>query len=763
MSFKNFSLILLICLLFGCSDYIKGKKKEDQVLKFSIDRFACLNTVPESLRNIMADQSTPEKVEETLLCLENSLTYFKKRTKGTVPDGYSIQDIRSFFGNYLGDQDRITDEMAVQMMKVKKGLFGGNDTVIAKAELQSLIDLLTDIRTEVNGLKPFWDIILVKNAVKPSKEVLFKGHAKLQETLTRIVLKTNLVNSDYTFEDFKSLLNEAEKFVRRAPGRSGVEFIKWVPLLESVKIHLFTDRADMSSAAKWKDAVSMVMVIHQIYSLYEFHYKGYDFYSPEAFETGDEMLVSAISLLDRSWWMKSDGIPFYETEKLLQALGAQEFLPKNTTPASVFSAYKAFVTNLLDREKESTGIELTTLARKHIATLKNEYRGFKAVQNFNNTMPAQFTYADLIKNLEKNPTVQVKEFPEISDDLLKLSWRDWNTHLKQTHPMLYLKSGELLLDRHAKASTEWSWVSLAHLNVMRFLNRLLMLSFGTQHGMDLTKETLNEASMRNFYSQFWDFGVELKAFDDRSGNSGKRTYFEADHFVYAGNGNEKVTLQESFELVNVIFSAGLSGLGKIQESLNKSSCVLPELDYFKNPWLDEKCFQNELRKNFGVYFKNLPALKKWVAGLSDSEWNAFYSELIGFSRANPKTVGKIETGDLRAMVVITHYIESMYIKFDRDEDDRLSVSELIDGSERFTPFFKTLFKLKPVGPFFRETQIKLFNFAVSRAFACMVITGEMPSITSCSPTFFKELLKSKPYSNRARILRTLNAFKSSIK
>ena len=129
----------------GCSDYIKGKKKEDQVLKFSNDRFACLNGVPESLRNMMAVQSTPEKVEETLLCLENSLTYFKKRTKGNVPDGYSIGDIRAFFGNYLGDRDRVTDEMAIQMMRVKKGLFGGNDDVIAKSELQSLINLLTSL------------------------------------------------------------------------------------------------------------------------------------------------------------------------------------------------------------------------------------------------------------------------------------------------------------------------------------------------------------------------------------------------------------------------------------------------------------------------------------------------------------------------------------------------------------------------------------------------------------------------------------------
>jgi hypothetical protein len=763
MSFKNFFLIFGICLVMGCSDYIKGHKKEDEVLKFSNDRFACLNKVPESLRNMVTDHSRPEKIEETLICLENSLSYFKKRTKGNVPDGYSIQDIRAFFGNYLGDRDRVSDEMAAQMMKVKKALFGGSEMIITKTELQGLIDLLVSIRDEIQPLKPYWDVILIKNGLKPDKNIISRGHQALTEGLTRLVLKTNLVRSEYTFADFKSLMNEAEKFVRRAPGKSSVEFMKWIPLMESVKIHLFSDHADMSSAAKWKEAVAMVMELHHMFSLYVYHYKGFDFYSHEAFQTGDEMILSAIQLLDKSWWMDKDGIPFSYTEKLFKNLEELQLLPKNTTSESFFDTYQTIVKNLLDRDTENKAVTLKTLARKHIATLKSEYRGFKAVQNFNDSMPEQFSYTQLIKKLEQTPSVQVEAFPEISDEFLNLSWRDWNTHLKQTHPMLYLKTGELLLDRKAKSSEEWSWFALTHLNVMKFLNRVLMLSFGTQHSMDLAHETLNEDSMKRFYAEFWNLGVQLKAFDPRSGNSGKRTYFEADHFVYSSNGDKKVTLQESFELVNIIFSAGISGLNQIQKDLSHSSCILPEIDFFGNNWLDEECFKGILRKNFSNYFKNLTGLKDWVSGLSDSEWDSFYKELIDFSRANPNTVGKIETGDLRAMVVITHYIESMYIKMDSNEDDKLSIEELINGSSRFIPFFKELFKLQPKGPFLRETQEYLIDYTIARAFACMVITGEMPKMTSCTPAFFKDAVKMKPYSNRALILRTLNAFKSSIK
>lgn len=764
MSSKNFFLILFICFVVGCSDFIKGQKKEEEVLRLNKDRFACLNQMPEVLRNITTDKSNPDKLEQTFVCLENSLAYFKKRTKGNVPDGYSVQDIRSFFGNYLGDRDRVSDEMANEMMKVKKALFGGTEQVIAKSELQAFIDLLAIARVEVGNLKPFWDVILLKKGLKPDMGLMLRGNQALKDALISIVLKTHLVKSDYTFADFKTLMGEIEKFVHRPSDKDGIEFMQWMPLIESVKIHLFSDRADMNTSFKWKEAVSMVMELHHLYSLYEYHYKGYDFYTHQAFRAGDEMLVSMIGLLGRSWWMQRDGIPFVETEKLLQALADQKLLPDDMTVPTVYEVYQTLVRNFLDRETgHNKAVAVKALSKKHIEALKREYRGFKAVQNFNDSMPDQFTYQDLIKHLDKSSSFEVSAFAEVDDESFDLSWRDWNVHLRQAHPLLYLKTGELLLDRHAKDSSEWSWAGLARLNVMKFLNRVLMIGFGTQHTLDLSHEVLNEESMKGFYSDFWNFGVHSKAFDPRSGNSGKRTYFEADHFVYAGDGDGNVGLQESFELVNIIFSAGLSGLDRIQKDLYQSNCALPEKDFFGNPWLDEACFKKLLHQNFGIYFKNLTGLKSWVEGLDESGWNTFYDELIDFSRVSTKAAGRVETGDLRTLVVITHYIESMYIKMDSDEDDRLSIGELIDGSQRFIPFFKTLFKLEPRGPFLKKFQEHLIDFAVSRAFACMVITGEMPKVQTCTPEFFDDIFFTKPYSDRTLILRTLNAFKSSIK
>lgn len=766
MNFKNISVLLIVCFIMGCSDFLKGQKKEDEVLKFKGDRFACLSKVPESLRNMLAEESTPDNLEETIDCLESSLTYFKRRTKGNVPDGYSVEDIRSFFGNYLGDSDRVTDTMASQMMKIKKALFGGNEQVIAKTELQALINFLVSIKAEIQPLKPYWDIVIAKDGTQPSKSRLIESHQLLKDAAIRLVLKTHVVQSDYSFVEFKEFMAEVEKFVQRAPSTSSVDFIKLIPLIESVKVHLFGKNTDMGTVAKWKEAVSQVLELHKLFTLYKYRYKGHEFYSREALTAGDDIVLTAITLLDKAWPVERGGILFSDTKKLLKALENLRYLPANLTADTGYEAYTSVVKNILDHDGSGRKKILNpqALTSKHVLALKNEYRGFKAVQNFNDSMPDAFTYPELIRALDRAKTAQVAEFSEASDELLDLSWRDWNTHLRQPHPLIYLKTGKLLLDRKAQESLDWSWVGLTRLNVMKFLNRMLMFGFGQNQDVDLNNEVLNERSFEDFYSAFWEFGVKYQAFDPRMGNSGKRTFFEADHFVYSGNGNGQVNLQESFELVNIIFSAGLSGLAQIQEDLSKSVCALKENDFYGNPWLDEACVKRIMRERFGDYFKNLTGLAKWVETMDESEWDRYFNELVEFSRVNPKNAGRLETGDLRTMVVITHYVESMYIKMDTDEDDKLSIPELIEGSKRFTPFFKTLFKLEPKGPILVETQENLIDYAVSRAFACMVITGEMPKvIKTCTPAFFKDAVWKKSYSNRTLILRTLNAFKSSIK
>lgn len=767
MNFSRMTALLLIVSILGCSEFIEGDKKKESVLRLNNDQFACLNQAPEVIRQVFSETSRPEKVVSVLECFEKSLAYFIKRTKGTVPDGYSVHDVRAFFGNYLGDRDRVTDEMANEMMKIKRALFGGSDQVIAKSELQGLIDFLTLLRKEVTVLEPHWDLLLFKTGMRPDRQSLALAHLALRDSVTRLVLKTKLVQTEYSFQDFKNLTHEVEKFVQRSPDQKSVNFMKWLPVAESMKIHLFSDRADMGTAARWKEAVRIVIECYKVYSLYRYQFKGFDFYTPQAFRAGSEIFEISIRILNDSWWMDKGGIPFIETENLLKKLSDLKVVPKEISVAGLMELYKGFVKNLLDRGSPEDAVKLRSLERQHIVTLKSEYRSLRGIQTFIDSISQNLSsvanpYQLLLQQLNNRTTIQVDVFNETSDELLQSAWVDWKTHLNQPLPLSFLPGGALVLDRKVKESQTWTWETLTRLNVMRFLNRVLFLSFGKSRSMTLSRETLEEKGMFRFYSDFWIFGTDIQAFDKRSGNSGKRSFFEGDHFLYASNGDKQMQLQEGFELINVIFSAGLSGLSRLQERLSHSSCALPETDFFEKNWVDENCLSKLLRAELSTYFGNLPGLVKWAQGLDDEEWDQFYQEVIRFSRMDAKVKGKLETGDLRTLVVILHYVESMYLRFDLDQDDRLSMNELGIASERFAPFFKETFHLKPKGKWFLETQEKAISFAISKGFACLVATGEMPTLKNCTVALVRDWTKSKPYSDRALIIRTLNAFKAAL-
>jgi hypothetical protein len=768
MSCKSFSIILSICFLMGCSDFLKGHKKEDKVLKFKGNSLVCLKEISKNLETLFSEDSDPIKFEDTLSCLEVSLSYFNKKTIGNASDGYLVQDLKTFFGNYLGNDDLISELLGQQLMKVKTALFGGSEQSISKIQIQQLIELIASIRDEVRILRPVWDVIVLKDSIYTGESVVDETHRVLAESLNRIISKTNLTSSDYSFSDLKILLVEIENFKNKKSLKiplvsSNNNISQWLPIIESVKKHLFGQVTELNSPAKWQNAVAMVLEIHHVYSLYKYNFKSHSFYSRKAFGALDRMLEVGISLLEQSWPLEHEGIPFSETKQLLKALSDREILPKAYSPEIVFKGYKALVTKWLNRDRSGRVLNLNTFSRDHLSLLKGEFSGFRVVQDFIDLMPDRYSYADLIQKLEKVTDVQVRVFSEISDDYLNSIWRDWKTHLMQTRPLHYLESGGLVLDQTPEKSKEWTWSGLTRLNMMRFFTRVFMMSFGTQGKLDLSLEYLNENSVIDFYSTFWDFGIMLKAFDERSGNSGKRTFFEGDHFLYSSNGDGKLDLQESFELVNIIFSAGLNGVSQIQKELSNSHCALKEVDTFENNWLDENCFKMELHRNFSRYFQNLPGFTKWVVGLNESDWESFYNDLIGFSRNTKQTQGKIETADIRTLVVILHYVESVYLKLDTNLDNQLSIPEIRVGSQRFAQFFKSLWGLKPVLPFFKKEQDNVIDFGISLGFACTVIEGKLPTLGSCIDTFGSEIFKKKPRADRGEILRTLNAFKSAIK
>jgi len=775
----------------SCSEFLSGRKKEEEVLRLSDAQFKCLDQVPDGFRQLLDESSTPQALESHLECLATALDYFRDKTKGSHqhPDSYTVQNIRSFFGDFLGDRNRFSDDMAIQLMKLKAALFGGGESTLTKVELQSLVSFIRDLKSEVNFLRPSWSLILAKASGPVPPPALEQAHGALRESVSRLFMKTQLPRFDYSFEDFSNLLQEVDRFIQKSPGQRTMDLKGWLPLIRSIKENLFGEIVEMNSTVRWKEALATMTDLHRLYLLYKYRLKSQILFSREGLKTGDEMLVLLLDLLDRSWVLQRGELPFATTERLIFNLVERGFLssafsaPPNQSAKdrevflaesvqAINEAYQALVRRVFERNHARPEDTVMGLERRHVRAIKLEYEIWKTAQDFISTMPDRFRYDQLITKMNEYRPQAPSRYTDTNRNLILEAWKDFRGHVLQEFPLHYLPSGDLIIGRKERGEKVWDWYSLSRLNVMRTLSRVLILGYSQNRAAKFSDLTINEDGMRQWYSDFEKLGLKIKAFDRRKPNAGTRSFFEADHFLFASNGDRSMSSQEAFELINVIFAAGLGGVQELQASLKSRGCNLPgERDVFDVPWSDEVCFQRLLRADFSKIFRNLEGLSREVQKMSDAEWSQFYESLITFARNDDAERGRVETADVRTLVVILHYIEMIFMKYDANHDELLSRTELLVVSERFVGFFKTLYSLDRPGQRWVERLVNWREFVnwastpfIRQGFACVVLTGELPTLASCGQSFMQGRASgAEPQATRLGILRTLNAFKASIR
>ena len=324
-------IVLLPALLFSlsCSEFLKSTKKKDEVLQFEDSRLDCLDTATDTIKKFDRSTTTPLQLQSSLQCFQSSLEYFISKTKASVddPNNYTTDNLRKFFGKFLGDDTRVSENMAQELMRLKAALFGGSSVSMSKSELLSLISFSETLQVEIDQLKPYWSLLLItKESDQHPIELINKGQAQLLQSLNNLLKKTELPNADYSLDNFTNLIFEVEKFINiEKPSRFQLD--AWMKLVKSTKNILFGNQIEIDTYAKWKEAIRMVSEIHRFYMLYTFQFNQFQIYSKQGIRSGDEILVLTLKLLESSWVLKSSEILFADTKSFFYALAERNLLP----------------------------------------------------------------------------------------------------------------------------------------------------------------------------------------------------------------------------------------------------------------------------------------------------------------------------------------------------------------------------------------------------------------------------------------------------
>ncbi len=769
MSFKHklslFMASVILLVTVGCSDFINGHETKEEELNFSNEKLACLKVVPEHLKKLTNGEAEKEEIRTSADCLRQALVYFQKKTYGAQPNAYTVEEIRRFFSKYFLKENVVTPEFALELMKIKKAILGGSVNTLTKEEITRLNEVLAVVRDEAVDLAPHMKLLLLK---VPNNEANWQQVSaaveQLRVGLQRLLEKTETSRSDYTFDDAKRALKGFKAFIKDEDTDKNVT--QWLPVVEVVKNVLMGREAVLTTSTQWKGSLNSLIDLYGLLLKYRYVIHNFDMSTQPKVREVSQFVGQAIDLLEGSPQITTKGmIPLEDIDNLIATVldlpQVQEVV--KIRPISIQILYRAAILRLLEPGRNGDSRGIMGLEKKHILALRREYNVWRLVQNFidsqliaNRTTSTPITKTELLDKYGKFNAVSFIKSGLSTDPYehtaLENAWKDYGDLLDSDVLISYNANGRIE-EFNTAHSMATSWSSLTKSNLMRTMSRGLLLAYGSNTSGELTKAAMQESGLVTWYEDFKDLMFDLKAFDPRTGNTGKRSFQEANFFTFSGNGDSYMNQRETFEFVSLLFSAGLSSSSSVYKDMLLAGCAkingkthADDVDPLGFYYLNESCFQTQFRLNFSKYFDNLPEMAKFVSQLRPEEWQEFYTTLRFLARVSEKEdQGFVEVANIRTIVTVLHYMESVMMIYDENHNQALSLDEVYKASPRFLPFIKTVKKDIP------------FDTLLNQGFAYMVFYGKEGSATDIA--WFQAQKMWLKEASRLNLMRAMKAIK----
>ncbi|MGZ5279609.1 MAG: hypothetical protein ACXWC9_06695, partial [Pseudobdellovibrionaceae bacterium] len=316
-------------------------------------------------------------------------------------------------------------------------------------------------------------------------------------------------------------------------------------------------------------------------------------------------------------------------------------------------------------------------------------------------------------------TIDSEGFPAVSADdrpEYNQAWLDFQQLLSGKQVILH--DDKLKLQVGYQAAQEPVLFKAANmLNAIRTLSRFALKGYGDKETTTVFKRKISKQRMIDLEQNFREFGRAVGFFDPDKITAGKETFDQANLLVYHSNGDAWVDSREMVEVLSFLISGGQTLLVEIYQGLDKNRCLLQELDAFHRPWVEESCFLRSLRSDVGVYFNNLPEAVKFLNSLSDAQFLEAYKALMKVSVGPRHRPGQLDSGEVRSIATILHFVEAIVVMYDSNRNKALSVDEVLAAFPRFKDVIK-------------EQALKenfLAGFVLDDIFLFMVYNGKKPT------------------------------------
>lgn len=718
----KYTLVIVLSVgLSGCAEYLNGKAQEKEVYEVQGGQISCLKEVPDQLLAYVENRSSAGEIDQSIQCVQTSLEFFQKWTRGTQEDSYTSGELRSFFSKYFLKKNQVSPEFAAELMRFKAALVGGSDKILTKSEISRVVSLLENLKIEMKQLLPHVQILTMQSQkISYTKEASQNAIVTFENALIKMFDQTELLNSNYSFSDSKRLFALFSEFISGGePFQIYNKVSGYVPLIENVKMILLGSRPEFKTREDWIHAIQNIMSLYQIVNRAYYEIDPSQILSSQQMNVILELFDLGLTMLTNSPQMLSRGeILYADIDKLLLLLNSKKLFPFTISTENIQKVYRIVIGRMLESNRFADFTGYDSLKRSHLRVLRQEYEVFRVHHDiFEEQLRKNYGWGDFSAALQRvniEKYILERSYLDVSlQNSLRASWKDTLVTIGSEPTLLFDSQNRAILSADVK-SIPVTWQLGFQVNLIRTLSRFLSLGYGNGTSLTLQRSWITSQSLSQWYEDFKSLGDELKAFDKRTLNAGERSFKEANYFTFSGDGDDRMSMRETFQFISLLFSGGMGSTGDLHRSMLKAQCNVRELDSFEFLKMQEDCFKKVFFADFEKLFQNLPGMVRYIRSLDQEKQEEFFSNLLSASQVPDQSQGLIELAEMRSMVMVLHYVESLFVTYDKNNNGILELTELEVASSRFLFFMRQLF------PGHSDSRLR-------SGFYTLVIEGKMPT------------------------------------
>lgn len=680
--------VLAVATLFvsGCSDLLNGSAEINKPIKIEKADTACVKDLANNIKGWI--ETGTNDIGASIDCSIRAIDHFTEHVEGQKSESYSKGELSQFIKEYLAkaQSDLANDSIGwtSEILRIKQLAIGGGTDRITRAEVQRLRSILVSVKPMLVELSPDIPVVLFKPEKVASGRAV-KAGAAIEQLM--IFFAEEFEKS----EPGRPVWTASE--VLKSVKRIGVENDKldsWIPLAEQAKSLLVGGDKESVQPNEWPKIFRKVGHLWKLSLELQYDVIANEDTRGAGLPSLERVVFAALDVLEQGLRVQpGQVIENKRLYELINTLHAKDLLPKKLSTTTIKNLIPIGLGKFLYGVSKNDSSEVARALRLvHVrnarAIARDWFEGQKALLSSldrMNVLPAK----SLAHGVGAYNPQGLKDAESLA--IVRRAKVQLQELLTKGRPLARDERGRLIVAPEREIPS-LGRDDIDMLNTVRVLVSTILRGYTKHSGAAEAIGGLTDTEAQSVYLDLKELGKDLGLMDVRNNTAGTRTFMEAGIFASVSNGNSRLELQEGIEWFHFVLGGG-SSADKIHESIvAKSGCRNPKLDIFGRNKINLECFRREFVREFNDRFVNMPRMLRWVK--DGSRQASILSALEKAGRTKGVTNDPVDSSEMRVMLPVLHYTESLFATHDKNLNDKLDEHELWAAFPIIRPFIEKM-------------------------------------------------------------------------